>query len=481
MENNGQEQKDLSKDINIKNENKLENIDISQNKEKEIVINTKNNDPNNDNKEKTKINQRNETINKFIEEMDKKNKDIYELYNKEDKESDDPFIKAENEYRINSYKNQELKEKTKKKDYSLNLRYKTEKEENSNKNTKKEKQMFQEIVYNHFKKRLNRKNINEEYKFQPKIFKNPERLYFNAVIENELNKLKMKSYNRKTGIFDLKKFQKTKENYLNQDKKSNNYFNSTKTSFKYNNYNTTSAKLKTLSFKNNTNSKCVSEEKNYNKIKKKNLIINDNILSNNSKKLNNINDENGNFFYTSISTNNPPKTLTTDLLESKKKTKINKNKKYIIKSANNKISSEKMRAYLIEYYKNKIKPKNSNHIKNKNNINHFLDSIDDPKNPYSIFFSRSLLKKYNLNIHYNKFEIERGVPLLTLKQSKNRFFSGKFFNETIKPHKRMAKTSYDNFPYHYRNLAANKNNKNSNNRYQYNMAKSCHNFYGKNK
>lgn len=45
----------------------------------------------------------------------------------------------------------------------------------------------------------------------------------------------------------------------------------------------------------------------------------------------------------------------------------------------------------------------------------------------------------------------------------------------------MAKTSYDNFPYHYRNLAANKNNKNSNNRYQYNMAKSCHNFYGKNK
>ncbi len=144
--------------------------------------------------------------------------------------------------------------------------------------------------------------------------------------------------------------------------------------------------------------------------------------------------------------------------------------------------------YFIEYHKNKIQSKNNNfhnsnnYIKNKNTINNFFDSINDPKNPYSVIFSRSLLKNYNLDIYYNKYEYELGVPLLTLIQSKNRFNSGNNYNRrTINPYKRMAKTSYDNFPYHYRNMITNKNNKKSNNRYQCNMAQSCHSFYRQNK
>ena len=60
-------------------------------------------------------------------------------------------------------------------------------------------------------------------------------MYFKAIFDTEINKLKMKSYDRKTGIFDIKKFNKTKNIYINNNKKYNSYFNSTKTSFNYNN------------------------------------------------------------------------------------------------------------------------------------------------------------------------------------------------------------------------------------------------------
>ena len=303
----------------------------------------------------------------------------------------------------------------------------------------------------------------------------------------------MKSYDRKTGIFDIKNFNKTKNNYINKNKKYNNYFNSTKTSFNYNSSNSRDY-LKTLSYNNYSKNVKNENKNNINNLNKKNLVINNE--NNNFYSIKNINSDNftedRNFFYTSVSANNPQtKTIETNIPEgniSEKKIKINKNKKLIINSANNKISTEKMRSYLLEYHKNKIKSRansllTSNNQKrsrtnSKNSIKKLLNSINDPKNPYSINFSRNLLKKhYNLDIGFNKFEL--GVPLLNIKQTKNRYKSFNFFNDKIKPKDRMAKTSYNHFPSRIQIFNTNKNNSKKNNRYKFSMTQSGFNFYKK--
>ena len=98
--------------------------------------------------------------------------------------------------------------------------------------SKKNKELGQGIIFNHFKKGNIIKNKSKtEYNFKPIIFKNPEKLYFKEIIEEKINYLKMRSYDRRTGIFDIKKFNKSKNTFLNNNKKNYNYFNSTKTSF----------------------------------------------------------------------------------------------------------------------------------------------------------------------------------------------------------------------------------------------------------
>ena len=371
---------------------------------------------------------------------------------------------------------------------------------------------MQNILFNHFKKGNNKIKSRTESKFKPIIFKNPEQLYFNAIIEAKINHIKMSSYDRRTGIFDIKKFNKSKNKFLSNNKENINYFNSTKTSFysthhemknlNYNNYNYNNY-FKYLNNNNNNENKNI---KNNNKLNKRHLNINkDNYFStiNNNKK--DIVSNEDNFFYTSVTTNNNAKTdknikknnfsPKTEILSSKaqketKQTKSankskqinkNKNKKFITKSANNKISIEKMRDYLLEYQKNQIKSKSrllSNtkmryKSKSKNSISNILYSIDDPENPYSITFTRLLLKNmYNLDIDYKNFA--RGVPLLTLKQSSFRFR----FN-SINPKARMAKTSYSNFPSGSDTSKSNKNKNRINNRYQSYMTHTGNNFYRK--
>ena len=521
MDNNENAQKNISKDIKLNNNKEISdakkvemsaditektNQNISEKEEKKNSTNKNNENINNDNNEDNKIKERNETINQFINEMDNKNEEKkvgVKVNKKEDEESDDPFSKAENEYRKKNAKNpnniEEKKEiviKSNNKEVSENLRYKNEKDRNASKKKNKkskEKELIQKLIYNHFKRGLNLKKTKEEYNFKPKIFKNPENLYFKAIIDTEINKLKMKSYDRKTGIFDIKNFNKTKNNYINKNKQYNNYFNSTKTSFNYNSSNSRDY-LKTLSYNNYSKNVKNENKNNINNLNKKNLVINNE--NNNFYSIKNINSdiftEDRNFFYTSVSANNPQtKTIETNIPEgniSEKKIKINKNKKLIINSANNKISTEKMRSYLLEYHKNKIKSRansllTSNNQKrsrtnSKNSIQKLLNSINDPKNPYSINFSRNLLKKhYNLDIGFNKFEL--GVPLLNIKQTKNRYKSFNFFNDKIKPKDRMAKTSYNHFPSRIQIFNTNKNNSKKNNRYKFSMTQSGFNFYKK--
>ena len=226
---------------------------------------------------------------------------------------------------------------------------------------------------------------------------------------------------------------------------------------------------------------------------KRNLFINteNNFYSIKNKNSKNMSEDN-HLFYTSLSANNPSKTLCSSNLENKNlfgiKTKINKNKKLIINSANNKISIEKMRSYLLEYDKNKIKSRTNSLLSSnnkerskansKNNIKKLLNSIDDPKNPYSISFSKNLLKKYyNSDIGFNKFEL--GVPLLNIQKSKHRFKSLNFFNDKMKPKERMAKTSYNYFHSGIQIFNSNKKNSKANNRYKFSMTQSSFNFYKK--
>ena len=136
-----------------------------------------------------------------------------------------------------------------------------------------------------------------------------------------------------------------------------------------------------------------------------------------------------------------------------------------------------MHTYLLDYYKNQIKynnnilKKKSNNFNNfrRNVINKFLYSIDDPKNPYSLSFSRTLLKNYfNLDINYKTFEL--GVPLLNITQYQKRGLKTSLSNKYLQSKNKMAKTSYDNFPSGFKYFTPNKTNmKYNNNRYHNTM------------
>ena len=509
--------KNFSKEINDKKKiqkfNKYELIDENKelNSKNKFECKGNNNDMilkenksiNNDNCENKKLSERDEAINKFIYQMENKTKEKgenSELNNKEEEESNDPFLKAEKEYRKKNYQNEDIKSennlKIKSKEYSENLRFNTEKEEYSNRNTNKRikgKKLIEKILFRHFKNDINY-NYKEKNKFKPKIFKNPQNLYFKAIDEMKLNYLKMKSYDRRTGIFDLKKYNEYKNYYIKKNKQNNHFFNSTKTSFnsvnknKYSNIIKNDVKvLSYLDYFKSVNKK--------NKNKKKAIIdIDNDIISLNNKNVENINSDNKNIFYTSISTNiptnetnntinnklNKAKTITSNFSEDRKvsisenKIKVNNNPNLIINSAKNKISSKKLRDYLLEHHKNQIKSKNSatfkSSRKNKNNkyfMKNLFYSIVDPKNPYSINFSRNLLKNnYHLDIHYDYNRIELGIPLLSIKEVKDRKFKKlSNFSENIVPKKRMAKTTYDSFYSRYKIFPPNKNKRMNNNRY----------------
>ncbi len=150
-----------------------------------------------------------------------------------------------------------------------------------------------------------------------------------------------------------------------------------------------------------------------------------------------------------------------------------------------------MRAYLQEYKNNLIKAKTNlllnsnkliknNNINNKNLLSKLLYSIDDPGNPYSLNYSKTLLKnKYNMEIHFNKFEL--GVPLLNIiKKNKRRLKSSSLFGPNkIKIRDKIAKTNRHNLIPDSSNLYPNNTKKKINNRYNLGMNYTGNNFYKK--
>ena len=284
----------------------------------------------------------------------------------------------------------------------------------------------------------------------------------------------MKSYNRKDGVFNLQKFDRLKNLYINKNPIINTYFIRNKTTLNTNRYSSISdlKKYKSKGLFNNYYSKNL----NTNKKKRINININNGnsfLTSIKHKNYNHIKDDKKLFFTTSISTNIQTREINKEN-DNIKKVKKEKNK-ISMKYSKNKFSSKKIKPYFSAHYSSKSKSKknflpNFFHPKNifrqKNNI---ISAIEDSKNPYSINYTRKFLQNnYNMDIFYNKFTT--GVPVLTLRQmTSNRINTTtwgrkRFINEIIRPKERMAKTSYNTLYSGFKVYSKNKK-YNNNNRY----------------
>jgi hypothetical protein len=245
---------------------------------------------------------------------------------------------------------------------------------------------------------------------------------------------------------------------------------------------------------------------NYNRLSKRNMYLNNEALNtinaNNNEEI--LSNKENNLFYTSVSVhsqltdknhliNNKNKIenkeyiLSNNLPEDKNETKSenlikeNKNRK-ISHSINNDnckaYSANTNRIFCSQKTKNKYNLLSSKTTKNKNSkylMDKLLYSMNDPYNPYSIHFSRKLLKNmFNMDIKYKKFEL--GVPLLSIQHS-GRHKRLKFSD---KPKERMVKTCYNNFPSGFKSFYSNKSiNKNKGNKRYFTMSNTGKNFYRK--
>jgi hypothetical protein len=388
-----------------------------------------------------------------------------------EEESDDPFLKAENEYRNKNWQKQNknfLEEEKKAKSEKKYLPNK--KNLGFDKYKLKDKKLTANIIYKHFKKSLSSRKTGVKYKFKPTLFKNPENLYLQAIQESNMSLVKMKLYKRKTGILDFKLFNKKKNLYLNQNQ---NFYN-TKSSFynKNTNYNSFLSENGIQSYLDyiKYNKKIETIKNNYNKLNRRKFYLNNELVNkvniNNNQEISSNKDNN--LFYNSVSGNSQ---LTDKNYILNNKNKI-ENKEYILNNHLQEEINETKSENLIKEGKNlkkvnknkenfKAYSANTNRIlvpkylkhkkllstktkKNKNSIyltNKLLYSINDPQNPYSIYFTKNLLKNmFKMDIKYNKFEL--GVPLLSMKHSSKR----KRLKFSEKPKERMAKTTYSNFP-----------------------------------
>ena len=155
---------------------------------------------NNDNQEQSKIVKRNEIIDQFLDEMEDKNN--IKKISKDEEELDDSFLNAEKEY-LQKNRNEQSRDdkkfsKLKKNDKSINIGYnhnsknENEKSNNINDEKLKEKKLYEDLVFSHFKKEDNPKNVKLFGKyFNPIIRKNPGRIYMKSLQSMKLNNIKM--------------------------------------------------------------------------------------------------------------------------------------------------------------------------------------------------------------------------------------------------------------------------------------------------
>ena len=109
---------------------------------------------NKDNHEQNIIAKRNEAINQFLDEMENKNHNLKKISKDEEEESDDPFLRVEKEYLLKNINDLSKKEDKSKKFGFSNYKNKNENEKSHNINDGKlkETKLYENLVFNHFKK-----------------------------------------------------------------------------------------------------------------------------------------------------------------------------------------------------------------------------------------------------------------------------------------------------------------------------------------
>jgi hypothetical protein len=419
---------------------------------------------NNDKQEQNIIAKRNDAINQFLDEMENKNHNLKKINKDEEEESDDPFLRVEKEYLSKNINNSSKKEtkldKSKKNglsNYKRNNKNENEKSYDINNVKLKEKKLYENLVFNHFKKEEDPRNYKLFSKyFSPKIRKNPGRIYMKNIQNLKLNNLKMKSFNKRIDTFNShdynNNYYKTHYNFYPKYKKDySNNFNSLD-KFKNTNY----------SFLNSTHSNFRVRVLNYNDYldynhkKSKNKIIKSSNSNNKKLLYNSYNKNEDKFFYTSLTIN---KAKTEDNKKEEKDKNINiKNQKEINKEieepVDHKVINKNNRGYFSENRRHNLNKAKNNlifqtkmYISDKNSMKNILHSMNDPSNPYSISFSTFVLQKYyNLDFHFNKFEL--GVPLLRFKKFNTSKTRPSYFPNNKY---RVGKTNYDNFYFGYKN------------------------------
>ena len=250
---------------------------------------------------------------------------------------------------------------------------------------------------------LIQEKFKKDYNFMPMIYKHPEKIYLKSITDYRINKEKLKSYNKKTGLFNISLSRpRTNKYYVDAENRDNLDNNNDKEE--------QDIQLK-VSDKNlnSINNKSLGQKVKY---KKKNINLK--ISKGNSTAYNNknINNPTMNSFYNKFISNNSNQKKNNSFKKICKLTKKDNNEemdfddilKYVIKKENEKIFSRQGEIY---------NQKSSR--RNKEQKNAIINSLNEPFNPYSPLFYNSILNtNYNVGLQYKG--MERGVPHLQMKK-----------------------------------------------------------------
>ncbi len=449
---NGENKKDDKNNIIYDEKNKNENIiniidDENKNEKKnnskdennnnkEDIINEKKEDINNENKSN-----KNEAIDEFLKDLEnkKENKNINNEKNKpKEEESEDPFEKAENEYRIqlNDYKDEEdeivainldeqnnennkkeeegIKEENESKETEQkesnekeekekeNIEHKEEekiqmnevekKEEIKNNDDNQNKDRDKNKDKNYFKTFLN--SLNKKSKNFNPLLNNPGDIYLKEIHQYQTYREKMKKYNKKTGKFDIfiNKTNSNSNKLSIHDCSKENLNNYTLEEYKKSPRDKYSKKLK----ENNFSPKSFS-----------NILFNNTIYTTSS------NQKRRNFLKKNYNSLNKDVRIRTDSNLNLKNT--HDVIKFILDKENDSMNK-------------KLNPLNARrNLTQKNQIKYVMN---DPYNPYSTIWPNKFLNvNYNMTLHYTN--VEQGVPHLRVKKLKKKNLPPLYINNAL--------------------------------------------------
>jgi len=350
-------------------------------------------------------------------EKERKEKEEKERIEKERKENENEETKRNKIEKMKKEKDEIKKEKENKKREELKklIRGRTEdkliKEDIKNDDDNKDDSEFYKTYIINLENKKNKNHEEEEikkyYNFMPMINKHPENIYLKAISNYRINKEKLKNYNKRKGLFDIRLNRpRTNKFFISMENRENSDITDDK---------------EELINKMKTNNKNLHSRNNNNELKK-NFF--------HEKKISLKIGRGNSTIYSYRKMNNPlmksfHKKFSTYDLSSHRKNNSKKEYKFIKKENNEEITLDEMVNYLCEKKNDKLGQRKGE-ISNQNNSrkndndeqkNKIFNSLNEPLNPYSpLFYNNILNLNYNAGIQYKG--MERGVPHLEIKNLK---------------------------------------------------------------